>query len=133
MDNLNTHCTGEFVKQRFSTSRKVLYLMLGAGLHGVNGLNSKVNLRLIRIYVIPHLVYSLNVVRLTSKDIFTLVFFHEHLLNSQPHPDYIGAICNDISVLMELACRHISTKYKLSKSRIVYISTPIKNQPAQLT
>jgi hypothetical protein len=35
---------------------------MGAGLHGLNGLNPKVSIHIIRIYVIPRLIYGLETI-----------------------------------------------------------------------
>lgn len=66
----------------------VLHAMIGPGQHRTNGINLPVCFHLIRVYVIPRLVYGLNVIWLTTKDIALLTTFHMKLVKQIQHlPD----------------------------------------------
>jgi hypothetical protein len=41
------------VKKRIVTARRTVYSLIGAGLHGLNGVNSFIAIHVIQIYVIP--------------------------------------------------------------------------------
>jgi hypothetical protein len=41
------------VKKRIVTARRTVYSLIGAGLHGLNGVNSYIAIHMIPIYVIP--------------------------------------------------------------------------------
>ena len=41
------------VKKRIVTARRTVYSLIGAGLHGLNGVNSYIAIHVIQIYVIP--------------------------------------------------------------------------------
>ena len=68
------------VEARAETARKTFYALLGAGLHGLNGLPVTTSLMLYRIYVIPRLLYGLESVRLTDTAISKLDSFHRYAL-----------------------------------------------------
>jgi hypothetical protein len=42
---------------------------MGAGLHGLNGVNSYIAIHMIQIYVIPRLLYGLDVIKFMNEDI----------------------------------------------------------------
>lgn len=87
-DNKTKFGTGTVVEDRISTSRRTAYAMLGAGLHGINGLNPMVSIHLIRIYILPRLVYGLDVIRLTTKDMDNISMYFKRLLKQVQHlPD----------------------------------------------
>ena len=54
-----TNCASQTVDNRISTARKTIYALMGAGLHGLNGLPVNVSIHLFNIYVIPRLLYGL--------------------------------------------------------------------------
>jgi hypothetical protein len=58
----------ELVQTRITTARTVFALM-GAGLHGLNGVNPKVAIHLIQIYVMPRLLYGLEITTLRHNEI----------------------------------------------------------------
>ena len=43
-------------------ARKMLYSLMGLGLHGYNGLDSETGVHIYQIYVLPTLVYELKVI-----------------------------------------------------------------------
>jgi hypothetical protein len=51
---------------------------MGAGLHGLSGLNPRASIHLINCYVIPRLLYGLDVIQLSAIDVKNLnVFFNK--------------------------------------------------------
>ena len=150
-DNYSKHNTGTVAQDRISTSRKALYAMMGSGLHGANGLNPQVSLHLIRVYVLPRLIYGLDVIRMTAKDTALLTAYHKKLLKQIQHlPDrasdaasylllgeapleaeihkrtltMFGAVCRDYeSVPNQLAWRQLATKKKTSHSWFIHVAT----------
>lgn len=65
------------IASRISTARSTLYSLMGAGLHGINGINPLVSMKLWRIYVIPRLLYGIEVLHLTQQDIHQLERFQK--------------------------------------------------------
>ena len=80
-------------KIAISSSRKALiYALMGAGLHGANGLTPKVSYQLVKIYVLPRLIYGLDVVRflvrLAAKDLAEMSAYYKKILKQIQHlPD----------------------------------------------
>lgn len=82
----NSKYSSKFVaEERISTARKTTYALMGAGLHGLNGLNPKVSLHIIRIYVIPRLIYGLETIRITAADLATINMYFKKLLKHIEH------------------------------------------------
>jgi hypothetical protein len=53
---------------------------MGAGLHGLNGVNPKVAIHLIQMYVMPRLLYGLEITRLRQNEMQKLVSYLKKLL-----------------------------------------------------
>ena len=73
------------VRERIITARRTVYALMGAGLHGLNGVNPSVSAHLIRIYVLPRLLYGLDVIRLTRSDLKNLERYYLKLLKPIQH------------------------------------------------
>jgi hypothetical protein len=57
-----------------TTARRTVFALMGAGLHGLNGVNPKVAIHLIQIYVMPRLLYGLEITTLRHNEINRVVF-----------------------------------------------------------
>ena len=68
------------IASRIQQARRAAYALMGAGLHGGNGLSPQVSLKILNTYIIPRLLYGLEAVILTKKDIDDLNFFHKSIL-----------------------------------------------------
>jgi hypothetical protein len=82
----NSKYSSKFVtEERISTARKTSYALMGAGLHGLNGLNPKVSIHIIRIYVIPRLIYGLETIRIAAADLTGINMYFKRLLKQIQH------------------------------------------------
>ena len=84
----NHHTAGSLdptVLARLCTARKTIYALMGAGLHGLNGLPPLVSMHIYNIYVIPRLVYGLEVIKLSKLDINALEKQHRAFLRNILH------------------------------------------------
>ena len=81
-DNQSATGTKMVVKKRIvtATCRRTVYSLMAAGLHGLNGVNPYVAIHMIQIYVIPRLLYGLDVIKLTNEDIKNLSLYQRKLL-----------------------------------------------------
>lgn len=84
-DNKSKFGVKDVVPDRIQTARKTVYALMGAGLHGLNGLNPVVSLQLIRCYVTPRLLYGLDVIHLTKTDVQKLSTYYTKLLKQIQH------------------------------------------------
>ena len=73
------------VLNRISAARRATYAMMGAGLHGLNGLNPKTSMLLIKIYIIPRLLHGLETMSLTCADKASLEGYYRSLLKQVQH------------------------------------------------
>jgi hypothetical protein len=59
----------QVLPDRIQTARKTVYTLMGAGLYGMNGINPMVSIHMIKCFVLPRLLYGLDVIKLTKTDI----------------------------------------------------------------
>ncbi len=75
-----THKISPDIAPLVSSARRTAYLLLGTGLHGINGLDPLLSLQIITLYVIPRLLYGLEAAMLAKSDIARLDEFYRKLL-----------------------------------------------------
>ena len=75
----------ETVKSRITKARRMSYSLMGAGMHGLNGINPEVSISMINTYVIPALMYGLETLRLGTSNFKELTTFHLKLLKNILH------------------------------------------------
>ncbi|MES9879262.1 MAG: reverse transcriptase domain-containing protein [Sedimenticola sp.] len=68
------------ISDRISLARRTLYALMRTGVHGSNGLNPMVSYRIYRTYVIPRLLYNLEVLSLNMTQMKKLERFHIDIL-----------------------------------------------------
>ena len=145
----NTPSPTALIEDHISSAGKTAYALMGAGLHGLNGLPIAICLKLYSTYVIPRLLYGLEAIVITQTQIQLLESFHRWMLRciqSLPTRTSSAAVLlllgkipimaklhikiislmqsiavNSCSTLAKLALRQISTKEKASKSWFIYV------------
>ena len=70
----------ETVNENIKKARRTAYSLLSAGLHGNNGLDPETSLHLLKSYVLPVLLYGLEVIIPATKFLQQLEIFHKQLL-----------------------------------------------------
>ena len=70
------------VSERIKLARRTSYALMGAGLHGYNGVNPKVGIKLWNMYVCPRLLFGLESVVLKKKDYTSLNLYHKSVLKN---------------------------------------------------
>ncbi|CAG2217043.1 unnamed protein product [Mytilus edulis] len=68
------------VEKRISAARATMYSLLGAGLHGINGINPLLSYKLWRTYVIPRMLYGIEILNITKTDIQKLEAFQKKII-----------------------------------------------------
>ena len=58
---------------------------MGAGLYGLNGINPTTSKKLIEVYVIPRLIYGLECLPVSTKDIQPMEVYYRELLQHIQH------------------------------------------------
>lgn len=75
------------IQKRTSLARRTLYSLIKTGVHGCNGLSAKISHKIYQVYVLPRLLYGLEVLPLSKKLLEELEKFHlETLKNIQSLP-----------------------------------------------
>ncbi len=87
-----------FIEDRIKAARGAMYSLMGAGLHGVNGLPPIVSRAIYRTFVIPVLLYGLEVLVLTQAQINTLEDFHRN--NLKMFQSLPTRVSNDMTFLL---------------------------------
>jgi hypothetical protein len=62
-----------------------MYAMMGAGLHGLNGLNPAVSNKLLDTYIVPWLLYGLEAMSITEVDVQKLETAYRTMLRQIQH------------------------------------------------
>ena len=73
------------VNERIKSANRALYSLMGAGLHGLNGVNPLTASHLINIYVKPCLTYGLEALCLSDNDMAKLEGFYKKTLRQIQH------------------------------------------------
>ncbi|VDI79766.1 Hypothetical predicted protein [Mytilus galloprovincialis] len=68
------------VSERIKLARRTCYSLMGAGMRGYNGVNPNIVIKLWNTYVRPRLIFGLDCVTLTRKELDELNFFTNHNL-----------------------------------------------------
>ena len=138
------------VDDRIASARGCAYSLMGAGLHGENGGNPRVSLSLWSAYVLPRLIYGLDVLKLSKSEIQKLNQFHKKILKQIMHLQErtadsavyllsgqlplvadlhkrvlgtLGSVLRSSSIEREIAERQILIKDHKSKSWFVYVNS----------
>ncbi|MES9880886.1 MAG: reverse transcriptase family protein [Sedimenticola sp.] len=107
------------IDERISLARRTLYSLMSTGVHGSNGLNPKVCYKIYQVYVIPRLLYGLEVLPLTTANIDCLQRFHQNSLRrfqSLPPRTAIGVLhllLGAMPIAAELHKRQLSLLYSV--------------------
>ena len=73
-------CSQDVAETRIKTARRTSYALMGAGMHGYNGINPEIIMKIWNTYVRPRLVFGLDSIVLTKKDIHELSHYHTSVL-----------------------------------------------------
>ena len=57
-----------------------MYSLMGAGLHGINGINPLIAWKLWRTFVVPRMLYGIETLKITTTDIYKLEQFQKKIL-----------------------------------------------------
>ena len=64
------------IEERLSLARRTQYALINTGVHGSNGLNPRISYKIYQCYVMPRLLYGLEVLPFTQSQINLLSKFH---------------------------------------------------------
>ena len=64
------------IEARLENARRTKYALMGSGFHGTNGIDAVTSYKIYHIYVLPRLIYGLEVLPLKRKHVENLESFH---------------------------------------------------------
>ncbi|MEW8545343.1 MAG: reverse transcriptase family protein, partial [Candidatus Thiodiazotropha sp.] len=111
------------ITERISIARRTLYALIKSGVHGSNGLNPRISYKIYQVYVIPRLLYSLEVLPLTDTQIGQLQRFHISSLRrmqSLPERTAVSAVqllLGALPIQAELHKRQLSLLHSIVVSK----------------
>lgn len=124
------------IDERVSLARRTMYSLINTGFHGSNGLNPAVSLKLYQCYVLPRLLFGLEVLPLTVTQTLFLSRFHIKVLRriqSLPDRTASGAVyllLGALPIEAEIHKRQLSFIYNILKSENDCMQTLTERQIA---
>ena len=122
------------VNERIKIARRTKYALLGTGMHGSNGIDAHTSYKIYKTYVLPRLLYGLEVIFLNKSNIQTLELFHRKSLRtiqSLPQRTANAAVYSLIGALpleAELHLRQLSFLYSVLTCENKKMAEIIKRQ-----
>ncbi len=113
-----------------------MYSLINTGLHGTNGLNPMVSYRIYQAYVLPRLLYGLEVLNISSSHMDSLKRFHHNSLRMFQSLPQRTAICalhlllGALPISGELHRRQLSFLYLVLSSDNISIQELVHRQSA---
>ena len=110
------------IEDRLSLARRTLYSLISTGVHGSNGLNPGCSYKIYQCYVLPRLLFGLEVLQLTKTQIGILSKFHiSNLRRFQTLPIRTATcavylLIGALPLEAELHKRHLSLLYNVLTS-----------------
>ena len=111
------------IEERISLARRTGYSLMKSGFHGSNGVGPKVSLKIYQSYIIPRLLYSMEVLNLNKTGAKMLTDFHVNLLRriqALPARTSLPAVYLLLGALpleAELHKKHLSLLYSIINSQ----------------
>ncbi|CAC5371145.1 unnamed protein product [Mytilus coruscus] len=107
------------IEARISIARRTLYSLMNTGLHGTNGLNPQTSYKIYQSYVIPRILYGMEILPLNQKQMDIFSRFHKKNLRnfqSMPARTATGAvylILGALTIEAEIHKRQLSFLYNI--------------------
>lgn len=124
------------VNERISSARRTSYSLMNTGLHGSNGLNPMTSYIIYKAYVLPRLLYGLEVLKLTKGQIEQLSKYHIQTLRniqSLPQRTSTSAVLMLLGALpfeAELHKRRLSLAFSVFHSENISLKLLVQRQLA---
>ena len=110
------------IEARLESARRTKYALMGSGFHGTNGIDAVTSYRIYHTYVLPRLIYKLEVLPLKKKHVENLESFHTKSIRYlQSLPQRIATadiylLVGAIPIETELHKRKLSLLYSMLAS-----------------
>jgi hypothetical protein len=120
------------ITSRIQQGRRTLYALLGAGLHGKNGINPDVSFKIYTTFCRPRIIYELEVVTLTKGDEQELLSFERRLLKQiQRLTDRcptiaVYSLLGAIPITTQIEKNTLTTFYNIATNKLLKSLSSIK-------
>ena len=124
------------IDERISLARRTSYSLMNTGLHGANGLSPEVSYQIYKIYVIPRLLYGLEIIPLNNTQLEKINRYHvKTLRNLQSLPQRTATsavylLLGALPIEGELHKRLLSLLYSVIKSENKCLQDLVERQLA---
>ncbi|CAC5361769.1 unnamed protein product [Mytilus coruscus] len=95
------------IQERIQIARRTKYALMGSGVHGTNGLDPPTSYNIYKTYVVPRLIYGLEVLPMTKANIEQLEKFHRKNLR---HIQSLPERTSNAAVLLLIEALKIETE-----------------------
>jgi hypothetical protein len=102
------------VEHNIQRARRAAYALMGAGMHGVNGLHIRLNLKLWNCYVLPRLLYGLEVLPMTQSGLDQVDAYQRQTMRRLLHVPQGTSTSGLYLVLGQLPIRELLARNKLT-------------------
>ena len=116
------------IKERISLARRTSYSLINTGLHGTNGLNPQTSYVIYKAYVIPRLLYGLEIISLSKSQLSELERYH---LNTLRQIQSLPKRTASASVYMLLGALPIEAELQKRQSSLLHSVLTSENQCLQ--
>ena len=84
----------ELISERIQLARSTAYALMGAGLHGLNGVNPEISVTMWNLYIRPRLLYGLQSIKLSKANISRLDKYQRDFIRQIQHLPERVASCS---------------------------------------
>ena len=122
------------ISERISVARRTLYALIKTGVHGSSGSNPRISYRIYQAYVIPRLLYSLDVISLSDTHINQVQRFHISTLRRiQSLPErtassVVQLLLGALPIQAELHKRQLSLLHSIVRSGNMRLKNLLERQ-----
>jgi hypothetical protein len=118
-----TYVKNSIASEVIQKARRTAYALMGAGLHGTNGVNPMIAYKLWKIYVIPRCIYGLECLNIPKKEIETIERYERKFLKQ-----IMGLAQNTVNPLPYLLLGALPITTYIHKRRLGLIGAIVRKE-----
>jgi hypothetical protein len=113
------------IETNIQTARRTKYALMGSGFHGTNGLHPQISYKIYKTYVIPKLIYGLEILPLNKENMEQLEVFHRKCLR---HIQSLPDRTSNSAVLLLLGALPIEAEIHKRQLSLLYSTLSCNNE-----
>ena len=111
----------KLIEDMIQSARNTAYALMGAGLHGLDGVNPAVSLSLWKTYRRPRLLYGLESIELSKSDLLKLEKYQRDVLRQIQHLPERVAMCS-----VYILCGLLPVEVEIHRSQLTLFGNIIR-------